>query len=350
MVAPNPAYALSKPTADAKNRVGRFFSLAAESVRADRCSTRNRTGEKRGYGYDTTSVDTEFEYGAFGELIRATGEKKDDFSFRFSTKYEDVETKLLYYGYRYYNAETGRFINPDPIKELGGLNLYVFALNGAINGDDVLGLCPLPNPPSSLEGLDRVAVGIEDIIEYFDFKLEKTNQDSWSWKDGTIAEGLSNSPEERQSLLGHEVVAGFLGRHGIHESNLINPNFTPTQPLPNAPHGVLASGTHNLAMAFELSKLAELDQTQCSCDYARERFKTAHLPSNQGDTILFANKLTTLVDFICGCQSGQKNQGIHETFDQKIGSIFDKEAIRIEYKLECNEGKIKACTSIALYD
>jgi RHS repeat-associated protein len=28
--------------------------------------------------------------------------------FRFSTKYQDDETDLLYYGRRYYNASTGR--------------------------------------------------------------------------------------------------------------------------------------------------------------------------------------------------------------------------------------------------
>jgi len=39
--------------------------------------------------------------------------------FRFSTKYQDDETDLLYYAYRYYNASTGRWPNRDPINELG---------------------------------------------------------------------------------------------------------------------------------------------------------------------------------------------------------------------------------------
>lgn len=82
---------------------------------------RNRIGGKRGYGYDLASSHC---YGPFGELIRATGSKKDDFNFRFSTKYEDVETGLLYYGFRYYDATTGRWLSRDPIGENGGLNLY----------------------------------------------------------------------------------------------------------------------------------------------------------------------------------------------------------------------------------
>lgn len=42
--------------------------------------------------------------------------------FRFSTKYQDDETDLLYYGYRYYDASTGRWLSRDPIEEQGGLN------------------------------------------------------------------------------------------------------------------------------------------------------------------------------------------------------------------------------------
>jgi len=51
--------------------------------------------------------------------------------FRFSTKYQDDETDLLYYGHRYYNASTGRWPNRDPIEEQGGLNVYGFVRNAA---------------------------------------------------------------------------------------------------------------------------------------------------------------------------------------------------------------------------
>ena len=39
--------------------------------------------------------------GPFGELLRATGPMAKANPFRFSTKYQDDETDLLYYGYRY---------------------------------------------------------------------------------------------------------------------------------------------------------------------------------------------------------------------------------------------------------
>ena len=81
-----------------------------------------------------------YEYGPFGEVIRATGPMAKANPFRFSTKYQDDETDLLYYGYRYYNASTGRWISRDPIEEQGGVNLFGFVGNNAVCNWDLYGL------------------------------------------------------------------------------------------------------------------------------------------------------------------------------------------------------------------
>jgi RHS repeat-associated protein len=60
--------------------------------------------------------------------------------FRFSTKYQDDETDFLYYGYRYCNASTGRWLSRDLLGEKGGANLYAGELNDAVNRIDPLGL------------------------------------------------------------------------------------------------------------------------------------------------------------------------------------------------------------------
>jgi RHS repeat-associated protein len=52
------------------------------------------------------------------------------------------ETGLVYYGKRYYSPALGRFINRDPKKEHGGINLYGFVLNNPINKWDYLGMDP----------------------------------------------------------------------------------------------------------------------------------------------------------------------------------------------------------------
>jgi len=80
-----------------------------------------------------------YEYSPFGELLRATGPMAKANPFRFSTKYQDDETDLLYYGYRYYNASTGRWLSTDPLQESGGRNLYGFTHNDPVQRVDVDG-------------------------------------------------------------------------------------------------------------------------------------------------------------------------------------------------------------------
>jgi RHS repeat-associated protein len=84
-----------------------------------------------------------YEYGPFGEVIRATGPMAKANPLRFSTKSQDDETDLLYYGYRYYNASTGRWISRDLKAEAGELNLYGFATNDGIDRYDYLGMLTL---------------------------------------------------------------------------------------------------------------------------------------------------------------------------------------------------------------
>jgi RHS repeat-associated protein len=65
---------------------------------------------------------------------------QDDFDYRFSSEVFDSETELSYYNYRYYSAELGRWLNREPIRERGGMNLYGMLGNGIINSNDSLGL------------------------------------------------------------------------------------------------------------------------------------------------------------------------------------------------------------------
>jgi len=90
---------------------------------------------------DSTGVlEAVYEYSSFGQLVRSSGTYSAANPFRFSTKFTDTETGLVYYGYRYYSTTLGRFINRDPIAESGGVNLYGFVGNDPCNWVDYLGL------------------------------------------------------------------------------------------------------------------------------------------------------------------------------------------------------------------
>ena len=59
--------------------------------------------------------------------------------FKYQGQYYDSEVELCYNRFRYYHPETGRYISEDPIKLLGGFN--VFAYVGDSNAwVDLLGL------------------------------------------------------------------------------------------------------------------------------------------------------------------------------------------------------------------
>lgn len=81
-----------------------------------------------------------YEYAPFGEPLRVTGDAALLNPFRFSTKYTDDETGLLYYGYRYYSPSSGKWISRDPKGESGGNNLYAFIDNSPIDFWDSLGM------------------------------------------------------------------------------------------------------------------------------------------------------------------------------------------------------------------
>jgi len=81
----------------------------------------------------------QYQYDPYGNTITKSGDLADVNPFRFSTKYLDSETGLLYYGYRYYQPETGRWLGRDPLEEEGGVNVFLALANNAVNNIDIDG-------------------------------------------------------------------------------------------------------------------------------------------------------------------------------------------------------------------
>ena len=86
------------------------------------------------------TVRATYEYSPFGKITNMTGDKADDNPIRFSSEYHDQETGLVYFNFRYYSPELGRWLSRDPIAEWGGVNLYGMVGNDPVNLWDYLGL------------------------------------------------------------------------------------------------------------------------------------------------------------------------------------------------------------------
>jgi RHS repeat-associated protein len=103
-------------------------------------------------------LDAVFDYDCFGNerqeyfqnmyqsQFNGITVSKSSCPLRFSGQYFDPETKLSYYGYRYYSAELGRWLSRDPIEEQGGENIYGMVGNDPVNRWDYLGLLGLDGP------------------------------------------------------------------------------------------------------------------------------------------------------------------------------------------------------------
>ncbi|MEJ2407490.1 MAG: RHS repeat-associated core domain-containing protein, partial [Candidatus Thiodiazotropha sp.] len=70
-------------------------------------------------------------YQAWGRIYRY--EKKEiEQPLRFQGQYEDEETGLYYNHFRYYDPDSGKFLQHDPLELKGGENLYLYAPNPTV--------------------------------------------------------------------------------------------------------------------------------------------------------------------------------------------------------------------------
>ena len=88
--------------------------------------------------YNGTSKVAEYAYDAYGNCRVITGSNIGTLNpFRYRGYYFDEDMKLYYLQSRYYDPETGRFINADDVSYLDpetihGLNLYAYCLNNPV--------------------------------------------------------------------------------------------------------------------------------------------------------------------------------------------------------------------------
>lgn len=130
--------------------------------------------------YDTVTGKraAEYEYGAFGELLRSTGAAAKENGFLWSTKIRDEETGNVAYEFRYYSPSIGRWINRDPVGERGGVNLFKFCNNDPVQTVDAFGAYCVDvrlNPATP-----------EDAKPEFSKAPRGLEKDTWGWVEPDV--------------------------------------------------------------------------------------------------------------------------------------------------------------------
>jgi RHS repeat-associated protein len=97
-------------------------------------------------------VVAKYLYDSFGNTLSKSGPLAEANTYRFSSKEWHENSGLYYYGYRFYDPNLQRWLNRDPIGIRGGINLYRFIGNNAVNWIDLFGLLM----PDRFEEIDRL--------------------------------------------------------------------------------------------------------------------------------------------------------------------------------------------------
>ncbi|MBI1840974.1 MAG: hypothetical protein HYR88_09015 [Verrucomicrobia bacterium] len=83
----------------------------------------------------------DYKYDPFGRTISSSGALAAANTYRFSSKELMTVSGFYYYGYRFYDPVTQRWLNREPIQERGGVNLYAFVGNNSTDKYDLDGRC-----------------------------------------------------------------------------------------------------------------------------------------------------------------------------------------------------------------
>lgn len=88
----------------------------------------------------TGTVASQFSYDPYGSESTLSGTVESDIGY--AGYFTPAGTSLDFALNRAYDPTDGRWLNRDPIGELGGVNLYAYVGDNPVTFDDPLGLCP----------------------------------------------------------------------------------------------------------------------------------------------------------------------------------------------------------------
>lgn len=156
----------------------------------------DRGGNIVGLSDPSGEQTAEYRYGVFGEMLEQKGAYADSNSFRFSTKEWDRSGMVYYFGYRYYEPTSGRWLSRDPISENGGVNLYGMVRNNPVNFVDLLGLHekgPFDGKHPTAEACSRGVPCQENLRRLFQWATASVNRRKWDFTEDWRQKGTKKS-------------------------------------------------------------------------------------------------------------------------------------------------------------
>lgn len=160
-----------------------------------------------------SSISTAYSYDPYG-AVTVEGDVYQP--VQWSCEYADDELDLVYYNYRHYNSNDGRWINRDPIAEEGGWNLYGYILNNPIFLKDYIGLASW--------GAEKIAPDPHPNLPKYEYSIDP-------WRIGNITLGYPEvyaalTAAEIASPLAYEMFIKYLSKTGgeyiINPQDIIN--------------------------------------------------------------------------------------------------------------------------------
>jgi len=118
----------------------RFFGEGEQVSGTNYYFTRDHLGSVREVMNMAGVMQARYDYDPYGRMTVIAGTFTADCGY--AGMYYHAPSGLNLTLYRAYDSDLGRWLNRDPIQELGGLNLYAYAMNNPVNDIDLLGLEP----------------------------------------------------------------------------------------------------------------------------------------------------------------------------------------------------------------
>ena len=148
-----------------------------------------------------------YTYDAFGNLTNTPPAAIAN-NYEFSTKEFDPRNGLYYFGARYYDPEVGRWLTPDSLGLIDGVNLYAYVNNNPLNLIDPFGFMG-----ERRQWWDKLEDGYyygtgfgEEAVSYYAMKWAQTDDLHWG-----VAGGIASvwTPATYKSTLGVIIYGGI---------------------------------------------------------------------------------------------------------------------------------------------